>query len=288
MNYIHDAHQINDINFTLEYSFKKHIYDNHNIYEPSLIFLLELDEYLENVILTIHYKENVIEIYLEQLNITDHKISAMTLFKDDYPLLKKYLEYYQNLGVNLFYIYYNKEIDHKIIEYITNISNGLHIYLIEWDYVYWWKYNKTINHHHAQTMAINDALHILKNYSQYLLYNDLDEYFLFGKYIHINDMIEENKDVDIFIFKNRFCKIGDTLIKYEDFYEKFDLTKIIEGNYWDKGREKNMIKLENINIMGIHSTYDLKSFKELIVNQFYHIINFEEKYRENLMTQYIG
>ena len=32
------------------------------------------------------------------------KIYAMTLFKNDYQLLKKYLEYYSNLGVNAFFI----------------------------------------------------------------------------------------------------------------------------------------------------------------------------------------
>ena len=215
----------------------------------------------------------------------------MTLFKDDYNLLKRYLKYYQNLGVNIFYIYYNKKIDHKIIENITKINEfNSKIYLTEWNYLYWWKYDDEVKHHHAQTMAINDSLNILKNYGKYILYNDLDEYFLLDKYNNFINLIDKNKDVDIFIFKNRFCKMGEELIKYEDFDEKFDLSKIIEGNYWDTFREKNLIKLENINVMGVHSCF--KKFNDInihekIVNQFYHIINFEEKYREVLMTEYI-
>jgi hypothetical protein len=103
-------------------------------------------------------------------------------------------------------------------------------------------------------------------------------------------MIIENTNVDIFVFKNRFCKMSDKLIKYQDFDKLFDLNNIIEGNFWDTGREKNLIKLENINIMGVHKSFTKFSNLKIIdkyISQFYHIINFEEKYREELMTQYI-
>ena len=142
-------------------------------------------------------------------------------------------------------------------------------------------------------MAINDSLHILKNYGQYTLYNDLDEYIVMNsEYSDFTHMITENKDIDIFVFKNQFCKIynDDNLIRYEDFYEKFDLSKIILGNYWDKAREKNLIKLENINIMGVHDYFihDINIIiKKKDISKFYHIINFEEKNREILMTEYV-
>jgi hypothetical protein len=151
------------------------------------------------------------------------------------------------------------------------------------------KYDNT-KQHYAQTMAINDSLHILKNYSKYILYNDLDEYFLLGKYTDFNDLINENSDIDIFVFKNRFCKMGNDLIKYTDFNKKFNLSDIIEGNYWDLYREKNLIKCENVNVMGIHNCFkdfSEKELNEIVVDQFYHIINFEEKHREILMTEYI-
>jgi hypothetical protein len=293
MHYNKDAYNINDIDINIKNQkiIKKIIYDNDDNYEPSFTIILELEKLVNNINITIYYKKNKYEIYLEQLNIIDHNISAMTLFKDDYFLLKRYLKYYHNLGVNIFYIYYNKIIDHKIIEIITKLNEyNLKIYLVEWNYLYWWKYEDEIKQHHAQTMAINDSLNILKNYGSYVLYNDLDEYFLLDKYKNFNDLINENRDVDIFIFKNRFCKMGDELIKYQDFDENFNLSKIIEGNYWDIYREKNLIKLENINVMGIHlcfKKFNNKEIVENVVDQFYHIINFEEKYREILMTEYI-
>ena len=83
--------------------------------------------------------------------------------------------------------------------------------------------------------------------------------------------------------------MGNELIKYSDFDKKFDLSKIINGNYYDQGREKNLVKLKNINLMGIHK-YVKKyndNINEKVVSQFFHIINFEEKNRENLMTEYV-
>jgi hypothetical protein len=153
-----------------------------------------------------------------------------------------------------------------------------------------WNYENNLKHHHSQTMAINDSFNILKNYGNYTLYNDLDEYFLLDKYSNFNELINDNKDIDIFVFKNRFCKMGNEVIKYKDFDRLFDLNNIIEGNYWIEKREKNLVKLKNINVLGVHGFFskfndDYIGYK--IISQFYHIINFEEKNRENLMTEYI-
>ena len=178
----------------------------------------------------------------------------------------------------------------SLIEYISNICNNVKIYLIEWNYKYWWNYGKDLKHHHAQTMALNDSFNILKNYSTYVLYNDLDEYFILDNYNSFNELINDNSSIDIFIWKNRFCKMGTDLIKYKDFNNGFDLSKIIKGNYWDKGREKFIVKLENINVIGVHGYF--AKFNNEVINEkyngeFYHIVNFEEKNRENLMTEYI-
>jgi hypothetical protein len=147
-----------------------------------------------------------------------------------------------------------------------------------------------MKHHCAQIMAVCDSFNILKNYSKYVLYNDLDEYFLLD-YENFNNMINENNDIDIFIFKNQFCKMGVTNISYKDFSKLFNLTHIIEGNYWDKYREKNLIKLDRIKVMGIHHYFEKfnngENIKSKVISKFYHITNFIEKDRTNLMTEYI-
>jgi len=140
-------------------------------------------------------------------------------------------------------------------------------------------------------MAINDALNILKNYGNYTLFNDLDEYIVLDEIDNFKKLIDLNNNVDIFIFKNRFCKMGNDLIKYKNFDEKFDLSLIINGNYYEQGREKNLVKLKNINVMGVHKYVkkynENEQINEKVVSQFFHIINYEEKHRPQLMTEYI-
>jgi len=287
----------------------KIIYEN-NDYESSFTIILELEKIESELILEIEYKNNNYfkkEIVLTQLKIPKHNLASMTLFKDDYELLEKYLSYYYDKGIEIFFLYYNEKMNNDLIQYLEKINNKNNykytIYITEWDYVYMWKVSESEKHHYAQTMAMNDALNILKNYGNYILYNDLDEYFIMPE--NSNNficMLEKNPDIDVFIFKNQFCKMGidDELIKYSEFNEKFDLNKIILGNYWESGREKNIIKSCNINVMGIHKFFEEfnninvdienkipKQIKSLIINKFYHIINFEEKNREIYMTEYI-
>lgn len=280
-----------DLSITNINIINKIIYDNDDEYEGSTTIILELDQIVNNLFLKINYKKNYnFNIYLEQLNIIENTLSAMTLFKDDYQLLKSYLKYYNNLGINIFFLYYNKKIDYSLIEEIIKFNeNNSIIYLIEWDYIYWYKDLNNPKYHHAQMMAVNDSLHILKNYSKYTLYNDLDEY-IDNNFKNFESLIETNKDIDIFIFKNRFCKMGDKLINFLELDEYFCIENIIQGNYYHEFREKNLIKLENINVMGVHKIfkkYSKKELNEIIVSQFFHFVNFQEKSRLNLMTEYI-
>jgi hypothetical protein len=293
IHYKYNIWNLNNLKISIKNSkiLKKIIYDNDD-YETSLTIVLELEKEVERETIYISYNEYKNKIHLEQLKIIDSNISAMTLFKDDYELLKRYLKYYSELGVEIFFLYYNDKININIIEKIKSLNiYNYKIYLIEWNYLYWWFYNKNEKHHHSQTMAINDSLNILKNYTNYILYNDLDEYFILNKHKTFIELINDNNDIDIFIFKNKFCTMGNNLIKYKDFDEKFNLSIIIEGNYWDKYREKNLIKCKNINVMGVHgyfSKFNNCQIKEKDISYFLHILNFYEKNRLNLMTEYVA
>ena len=272
IHYKYNNWDLNNLHINIKNSkiLKKTIYDNDD-YETSTTIILDLDKEVERETIYITFMENKYKIYLEQLKIINSNITAMTLFKSDYELLKRYLKYYSELGVEIFFLYYNSKIDTNIIEKIKalNIYN-YKIYLIEWDYLYWWFYEKNEKHHYSQTMAINDSLNILKNYTKYILYNDLDEYFILDKYKTFNQLINDNDDVDIFIFKNHFCTMGNDLIKYKNFDKVFDLS--------------------NINVMGVHGYFpkfnELCEIKEQNSSYFLHILNFYEKNRLNLMTEY--
>ena len=130
-------------------------------------------------------------------------------------------------------------------------------------------------------------MHQLKNTSAYLLYVDLDEYIQGDTF---PQLVQNHPETDVFVFHNRFCKMTSENVSYADFYSLYDPSKIILGNYWDKMREKLLIHLEYIEVMGIHEVYTNYSSKEIQhtnSGEFYHFINFKEKSREHLMTQYI-
>ena len=262
-------------------------------YESSVMIIIELQHINESENLIINYLGQIYNINLTQLNLLKKNIYSMTLFKDDYKLLDKYLEYYYNLGVECFFLYYNNNIDQDFIDKINIINKDKYnIYIVEWDFIYWWKHINNPKHHHAQTMAINDSLNILKNYSNYILYNDLDEYIKLEKYNNFNELISNNRAVDIFQFKCKFCTMGNERIKYSDFKEKYDENNIILGNLWDKFREKNLIKCKKFYIFGIHDYIENYTIDDNIntyyTSYFYHFLNFEEKYRPELMKQYIS
>ena len=268
---------------------KKEVIEYKN-YESCLLIILEIEKLMNNINIIIKYDKYNKKIELNQLTLPKNNIYAMTLFKDDYQLLKKYLEYYKKLNIDCFFLYYNSKINEEFINEINIINQSKYqIILIEWDYDYWYINKNKPKHHHSQTMAINDSLYILKNFCNYILYNDLDEYIKLDS--TFTDLIQKNKNIDIFQFKCMFCKMGKDLIKYRNFYFEYDENKIIKGNFWDKYREKNLIKTSNVNLMGVHNPvyeYTKSELNIIYITYFYHFINFYEKNREELMTKYIS
>ena len=291
--YLYTPWNIDDLKITIPNNkiLKKYNYQYEH-YETSLNIIIELEYNNNEETIEIVYDNKTYIIHLKQLNLVETDIYAMTLFKDDYELLDQYLKYYSGIGINNFFLYYNDIIDDGFVEEIHKINNGRYnIYLLEWDYSYWWVHINNPKHHHSQTMAINDSLNILKNYSNYILYNDLDEYIKLDK-MTFQDLTNQYSDIDIFIFKCIFCKMTNEKIKYEEFQKKYNENDIILGNYWDKFREKNLIKCKNINVMGVHNYVEKFNQDDNIKlwdnGIFYHYINFEEKYRPELMHQYIS
>jgi len=289
--YHQEPWKLNNIIFTLQNNniIKKNTIEYKN-YESCILITLELEKERSNIELQIEYDNYTKTIHLKQLKLPKKNIYAMTLFKNDYPLLKKYLEYYNQLGIDCFFLYYNNSIDDNFINEINIINQSKYeIILVEWNYDYWYKYNNNEKHHHAQVMAINDSLNILKNFCRYILYNDLDEYIKIEN--NFSTMINNNPSVDIFQFKCMFCKMGNHLIKYRNFYFEYDENKITKGNFWDKFREKNLIKVDKIHLMGVHEVvyeYSVDKLNKLYISYFYHFINYYEKNRIELMTQYIS
>jgi hypothetical protein len=272
------------------------IHEKHH-FESSLLFIFEFEENHISVDVDIQYNDSYEETPLSysekrkviSSSIPSYTFSCMTLFKDDYPLLKKWISYYSDKGIEYFHLYYNGKITEtfqKNIQELKLFEYPVTIQITEWNYEYWRYYNDG-KHHHAQTMAMNHALHQLKNSSTYLLYVDLDEYIQCDS---MSNVVQSHPDIDVYVFHNRFCKMGHENVSYHDFYSSYDASQIILGNYWDTMREKLLVRVDSIEVMGVHEVYADYSAKEIQhhhCGEFYHFIHFKEKYREHLMTQYV-
>jgi hypothetical protein len=122
LHYKENNWNLDDINIDVKNNkiISKNIFDNDH-YESSLTIIIELEKIVNNIYIIIKYLDtHIFEIFLEQLKIVNHNISAMTLIKDDIFLLKRYFKYYHNLGIEVFFIYYNKKIDHLLIHKLND------------------------------------------------------------------------------------------------------------------------------------------------------------------------
>lgn len=108
---------------------------------------------------------------LNRKTTTKNILSLTTLFKDDYELIDPFYKYYDEQGVEMFYLYYNGKIDNIDIEKF----NKYNIILIEWDFYY--RDENNIFPNHAQKGQVNHALWKYgKDNFEYMIFCDFDEY----------------------------------------------------------------------------------------------------------------
>jgi hypothetical protein len=103
------------------------------------------------------------------------KYAITTLFKNDQAYLPVYVNYYYNLGVRVFVLYFNDDISNLKIEE-SNIPSDATLIIYEWNYRY-----MMCSVHLSQISAINNTVYCLKDKVEYLINADFDEYiFLNG------------------------------------------------------------------------------------------------------------
>jgi hypothetical protein len=145
---------------------------------------------------------NLTNVIIDSKN---YNIVQSTLFKHDYYLLNKFVEYHIKHGVEHFYLYYNEDIS-KLNSYSFKYKDICTF--IEWNYEY---YYPNFPDHSAQPAQLN---HILLKYGKltnYILYTDLDEYI----YIESNKLLKniitlpEYREASVIIFHNNWCYFND-------------------------------------------------------------------------------
>lgn len=215
----------------------------------------------------IMYKTKIKKISLTENIEKKNKLVLTTLFKNDYNLINNFYDYYVKQGVEYFYLYYNGKLNDKIRE----ICDKPNIKLIEWDFEYW-NTDSKFSKHHAQLGQMHDAIYRFgKNYSDYMIFCDLDEY-MYVKDKTLLELVESNADIESFGFCNIWSETIDKKIP-EKFPNKFYIySKMNFG-----GRSKCIHKIKNVEYIGIHFGFQKKQLNNF---DLFHFYNWTQKNRK--------
>ena len=226
--------------------------------------------------------ENEYDVY--KMVIPDNKIVITTLFKDDYYLLKMWIDYYTLLGVDYFILYYNKVIDDRLREMVSEYKN---ILMVEWDMIHklpeiLYKDNRVKivdnrlekNHHQAQPMSMCHCLNFLGSKSKWIGFFDLDEYIILKDMFNLKKLLDEYNysETAAIKFQCRWAKLDKCVIENEDPKNSFNILKKYntfmkietEGTFF---RTKVIV---NPNLTTVCNVHRLKKYKkgtrEIILN----------------------
>lgn len=243
----------------------------------------------DNIEVTITYQNKTIKYNLDKKFNTKYNLSLTTLFKDDYYLLLPWIEYYLLLGVDHFFLYYNKKIDNRVTNLIQNYIDKNIVTLIQWDFVHKLpeiqkldpelklvKESYKNNYHHSQPMSMSHCLNFFGQNCKWLGYLDLDEFIISKKYCNINQILNDFEykktaaikfycmwaDLDECDFKNDSIKMGS------DMFNKYNTIRKLEseGTFY---RTKCIVNPNNIKICGVHRVkeYDKDKYTEHLLDE---------------------
>jgi hypothetical protein len=233
-----------------------------NIYtveNEAWIDLEEIDVFIDGKFIRRVKKTNVEKKY---------NLVAMTLFKDDYRLIPAYVKYYKQMGVEKFFMYYNKTFGNDPLPELEDVT------YIEWNYTYWNKHR----HHCAQITAINDFLYWAKHFSKFVLFNDLDE-FIEGSFI------EKLDDMHMcYAFENQFVNLNEPTDPREDVCDRIAASDfVVHGEKHNFPiRSKCIVNTEKIRTMGIHipNLPNHTPDNTVVIGKFNHVNNFKDRKRQ--------
>lgn len=198
-----------------------------------------------NFILMINGIEKVLSAQKSEISPTKQSLVAMTMFKDDASLIASYVVYYKKMGVDHFYMYYN---DVKPISLLPQFQG---VTYIQWNYPYY-----IGTHHYAQIGAITDFLYWSRHFTDYVIFNDLDEYIFWkGPHLTLKQFILNNQFACYGFLSNFvYMRNRHTDVDPENMYDliengQFEETTLI---YPYGKRSKCIIDPKQIDAMGVH------------------------------------
>lgn len=253
-------------NKTLEFAEK---YEK-NSKEPILILTYKCDMQ-NNAYVYIKYKEWIRVFFAKYMSSKKKGFLALTtLFKDDYVYFPTYYNYYMKQGVDHFYMYYNGKVTPQIMRKLSYPN----VTLIQWDYRYWQCQKKYKWGHHAQPGQLASALYKYGKYNyDYMIFNDMDEYFHIENH-SLKSYIQANPCPSVF----GFCNIWSKLINDNNIPNEMPYEFLVGSKKRYKAQSKNIYKLTDIKLIGIHEPYSFFQRKGCITDlNMYHFFSWNKK-----------
>ena len=141
------------------------------------------------------------------------------------------------MGVERFYLYYNGT---ESLDVFPKIENVVYI---TWNFPY-----KIDHKHYAQLGAMTDMLYYSRNFAQYVLFNDMDEYICWRpQHISFKEHIL-NWGFDIYAFLNDFVFVENGDVKNICDPARYKTT--FQMQYGQ--RSKCIVRPTSLSLMGVH------------------------------------
>jgi hypothetical protein len=209
----------------------------------------------------------------------------MTLFKDDKALIPAYVQYYRELGVEHFYLYFNGGVVPSDVPQYDDVT------YLSWDHPYHVHLPGAYTPVFAQLGAINDMLYYGKFISEYILYNDMDEFIYWNNTSSLKSFVINNTKT-CYAFLNQFVCLVDRNVQVKPDVSNIDLVnarcfeKLTQVHAFPY-RSKCIVKPAAVQFMCVHEIKN-PTFEE-IQNDIlvfdsadaghYHVCNFEGRTR---------
>lgn len=239
-------------------------------WEPISIYLYNYKSKDKTIEVTVTYK-NITKSFILNNNISSkaNLLTLTTLFKNDYELFPMFYSYYLKQGVSHFYMYYNG----ILTEDIKSIFNLPNVTVIEWNFKYWNSSDKKYPHH-AQVGQMHHALYKYgKDYTDYMIFCDLDEYLSIPKNTLV-EYISKHNNIKKIVFGNKWSRTLDNTIP-----TKFPSSFYTAEKLGYKDRSKVICCVNSTDLLAIHYAYGLNEYSLSELFDMYHFCNWGHRNR---------
>lgn len=189
-----------------------------------------------NVNINLKTISKTIKCNFSQLYVQTGNLAAILLFKDENDFLDIWINYYKNLGVDTFFIYNNNPNNKKKYKELYDKYKTT-IQFIDWGFTYQFPYGQ------AQLACYNQALNLLRNRFNWILYIDIDEYAVFN-----NDKISNYTQLI-----NNFDKTKIATVSYKCMWfgcshgVKYDPSNFLEKLIYTSGEPVTKLEKHKLN-----------------------------------------